>query len=227
MKKVIIVASFLISTSAFATGPAVTSASGSDANSASNSQAQLNMGSGAVQIDARTIMPDTSGQNAQRGQDDITISAINAAAARDVAASNAAAARDVAALNRETTVRNTPSMMGPNLTTSNDTCMGSTSGSVSIPGFGLGAGTTWTDANCVRLKNSRELWNMGMRAAGLALMCTDPANREALELTGFTCPQTQKARDDQAKAAAEQAQADVIRQSVRPVSTNLGEFSAN
>lgn len=86
------------------------------------------------------------------------------------------------------TIKNTPSVNGPPLTTSNDTCMGSTSGSVNIAGFGIGGGSTWTDKNCTRLKNSRELWNMGMKAASLALMCNDPENRYALEVTGFTCP---------------------------------------
>ena len=33
---------------------------------------------------------------------------------------------------------------------------------------------------------------MGMKAAAMALMCTDAANRDALEITGFKCPQTIK-----------------------------------
>ena len=85
-------------------------------------------------------------------------------------------------------IKNTPSVSGPALTTSNDTCMGSTSGSVNIAGLGIGGGSTWTDTNCKMLKNSRELWNMGMKAASLALMCTDSANKEALEMTGYVCP---------------------------------------
>jgi len=88
------------------------------------------------------------------------------------------------------TVKNTPSVSGPSLTTSNDTCMGSTSGSVNIAGIGIGGGSTWTDTNCKRLKNARELWNMGMRAASLALMCMDDENRRALEATGFKCATT-------------------------------------
>jgi hypothetical protein len=44
------------------------------------------------------------------------------------------------------------------------------------------------------LKNARELWNMGMKAAALALFCTDDNNRMALEITGFVCPQTQRAQ---------------------------------
>ncbi|MDB5868218.1 MAG: hypothetical protein JWP96_550 [Polaromonas sp.] len=90
------------------------------------------------------------------------------------------------------TLKNVPSVSGPSLTTSNDTCMGSSSGSVNGPGFGLSVGSTWSDSNCKLLKNSRELWNMGMKAAAMALMCTDAANREALEITGFECPQSAK-----------------------------------
>ena len=117
-----------------------------------------------------------------------------------IAAINAQAARDIAATTQ--TIKNTPSVSGPNLTTSNDTCMGSTSGSLNIAGLGFGGGTSWVDDNCKMLKNSRELWNMGMKAASLALMCTDKANKEALEITGFICPQTAAARkaEDDAKA---------------------------
>lgn len=92
------------------------------------------------------------------------------------------------------TVKNVPSVTGPPLTTSNDTCMGSSSGGLNGPGFGISMGSTWADTNCKLLKNSRELWNMGMKAAALALMCTDTQNREALELTGFECPQSARER---------------------------------
>jgi hypothetical protein len=92
------------------------------------------------------------------------------------------------------TIKNVPSVSGPALTTSNDTCMGSSSGSVNGPGFGLSLGSTWTDTNCKLLKNSRELWNMGMKAAAMALMCTDASNRDALEVTGYECPQTARDR---------------------------------
>jgi len=91
------------------------------------------------------------------------------------------------------TLKNVPSVSGPALTTSTDTCMGSSSGSLNGPGFGISVGGTWSDPNCKLLKNSRELWNMGMKAAAMALICTDPANRDALEITGYECPQT--ARD--------------------------------
>ena len=91
------------------------------------------------------------------------------------------------------TMKNVPSVNGPNLTTSNDTCMGSSSGSANGPGFGVSFGTTWSDDHCKRLKMSRELWNKGMKAASLAMDCMDPAARVALEITGSTCPQSMTA----------------------------------
>jgi len=93
------------------------------------------------------------------------------------------------------TVRNVPSVNGPNLTTSNDTCMGSTSASANGAGVGLSFGTTWTDEHCKRLKMSRELWNKGMRAASLAMDCMDPSAMAALEMTGTRCPQSMTAAE--------------------------------
>lgn len=93
------------------------------------------------------------------------------------------------------TVKNVPSVSGPNLTTSNDTCMGSSSGSANGPGIGISFGTTWTDEQCKRLKMSRELWNKGMKAASLAMDCMDPAAMAALEITGTRCPQSMTAQE--------------------------------
>lgn len=89
-------------------------------------------------------------------------------------------------------VKNVPDVSAPALTSSNDTCMGSTSGGVAVAGFGFSLGSTWSDKNCLMLKNSREMWNMGFKAAAMARMCMDELNKEALELTGFVCP-TKKA----------------------------------
>lgn len=94
------------------------------------------------------------------------------------------------------TIKNTPSVSGPPLVSSNDTCMGSASGGVNVPGFGLSLGKTYTDTNCVMLKNSRELWNMGMKGAAMARMCMDPENRDALEITGYICPQTRRSHGE-------------------------------
>lgn len=100
------------------------------------------------------------------------------------------------------TVKNVPSVGAGPLVTSNDTCMGSVTGSVNVAGFGGSLGSTYKDVNCVMLKNARELWNMGMRGAALARMCMDGDNREALEITGFECPQTTR---EKARPADERA----------------------
>lgn len=112
--------------------------------------------------------------------------ATNAGNAQNITFTNPA--DSTTTLNGSTTIRNVPAMGTTLLTTSNDTCMGSTSGSVVMAGFGIGGGSTYVDADCKRLKNAREFWNMGMQAASLALMCNDPDNRQALEVTGYACP---------------------------------------
>mgnify|MGYP003396934382 FL=1 len=96
------------------------------------------------------------------------------------------------------TLKNVPSVSGPPLTTSNDTCMGSTSASANGAGFGVSFGSTWTDDHCKRLKMSRELWNKGMKAASLAIDCMDPSARSALEMTGTKCPQSMTAEERKA-----------------------------
>lgn len=78
--------------------------------------------------------------------------------------------------------------IAPALSSSNDTCMGSTSLGGSSVGFSLSVGSTWTDDNCVMLKNAREIWNMGFKGAALARLCMDTLNKEALEATGIRCP---------------------------------------
>ena len=82
------------------------------------------------------------------------------------------------------------SAFAPALSAGFDTCMGSTSGAVSSAVIGVALGSTYVDAHCQMLKSSRELWNMGQRAAALARMCMDALNRESMELTGYVCPQT-------------------------------------
>jgi len=122
------------------------------------------------------------------------------------------------------TIRNVPSVSGPNLVSSNDTCMGSASGSANVPGFGLSLGKTYTDSNCVMLKNSRELWNMGMKAAAMARMCMDAENREALEMTGFTCPQTLRARGQAYNSAGAIVTTTTVQAAPQP---NSNEYTGN
>lgn len=119
------------------------------------------------------------------------------------------------------TIKNVPSVNGPNLTTSNDTCMGSSSAGANGPGIGLSFGTTWTDEQCKRLKMSRELWNKGMKAASLAMDCMDPAARAALEMTGTRCPQSMTPEERQSTfgPAPQQQPGQQVGSAARPAPT--------
>ena len=78
------------------------------------------------------------------------------------------------------------------LTTSNDTCMGSTGLGVQGMQFGFSIGSTWTDSNCIMLKNSRELKMQGHSKAAKARLCMDSDNAMAFELAGTPCPRALK-----------------------------------
>jgi hypothetical protein len=85
------------------------------------------------------------------------------------------------------------SAFAPNLWATEDTCMGSTSFGGQGMLFGFSFGTTWRDEDCVRRKDSRELYNMGnampaLRVAALSRMCQKPDNKVAMHAAGLKCP---------------------------------------
>jgi len=90
------------------------------------------------------------------------------------------------------------SAMPPALAVGQDTCMGSTSVGAQGVGLGVSIGNSWTDDNCVMLKNSTMLWNMGKYDAAVALMCSNEKVRDALEMSGTECPQTRRKREEAA-----------------------------
>jgi hypothetical protein len=69
-----------------------------------------------------------------------------------------------------------------------DTCTTSVSGAVQTQIVGIAAGTHIRDLNCERLKNSKTLYNMGMKVAAVALMCQDPGVFQAMKMAGTPCP---------------------------------------
>jgi len=70
------------------------------------------------------------------------------------------------------------------LTSSNDTCMGSTSiGGQGIT-FGISFGSTWTDEDCVMRKDARLIHNMQRSTVAMALMCQKETVLEAIRLAG-------------------------------------------
>lgn len=123
------------------------------------------------------------------------------------------------------------SAIAPTVIPANDTCMGSSSAGVSTVSVGVSLGTTWRDENCVMLKNSRELWNMGLRNAALARMCMDPDNAKALEASGVECPNFEeiRAKKDAAKKAdvTNPTKADSTKASYKPEAPKMMPTKTN
>lgn len=98
---------------------------------------------------------------------------------------SAAGGQVVFAPNSTVTERyNAATAVAPQLVAGIDTCMGSSSIGGQGMSFGLSIGSTWKDEDCRRIKDARELWNMGNRAAAMALLCTDDDTRYAIAVSG-------------------------------------------
>jgi hypothetical protein len=75
-----------------------------------------------------------------------------------------------------------PTMYAPGLVaTGSDVCLGSASAAGSVLGFGIAAGGTLTDDNCILLKNSARLAQMGFGNAALVLLMNDPKIAAAIK----------------------------------------------
>jgi hypothetical protein len=70
----------------------------------------------------------------------------------------------------------------------NDTCTVTYSAAVQTQILGASGGGHVRDLNCERLKNSKTLYNMGMKVAAVALMCQDASVYRAMEMAGTPCP---------------------------------------
>ena len=87
--------------------------------------------------------------------------------------------------NTTTTIKTTPNLYAPNVSSSGiDTCLGASSGGLSILGLGVTGGSTWTDQNCVMLKQVKLLAEIGLKDAAVVRLMQDPAMRDAL-LTAY------------------------------------------
>ena len=90
----------------------------------------------------------------------------------------------------ETILKSPPaSAISPTINTSNsDLCTFGVAGSVQTQILGISTGTQFTDANCERLKNSKTLYDMGMKVAAVSLMCQDERVFKAMMNAGTPCP---------------------------------------
>ena len=90
----------------------------------------------------------------------------------------------------ETTLKSPPpSAISPTINTSNsDLCTFGVAGAVQTQILGISTGTQFTDDNCERLKNSKTLYDMGMKVAAVSLMCQDERVFKAMMNAGTPCP---------------------------------------
>ena len=94
-----------------------------------------------------------------------------------------------------------PTATAPNITNSgSDVCLAGASAGVQTFGVGISGGKSFRDKNCERLKLSRELNNLGMKVAAVAILCQDERVFFAMEQAGTPCPFEGKI-GKQAKAA--------------------------
>ena len=90
-----------------------------------------------------------------------------------------------------TTVKSPPpSAISPSLSggNGNDQCIVGVSGAVQTQILGISMGSTVRDMNCERLKNSKTLFDMGMKVAAVSVLCQDVRVFDAMMMAGTPCP---------------------------------------
>jgi len=82
-----------------------------------------------------------------------------------------------------------PTASAPSVVINNtDVCKSARSAAVQTQIFGFASGITVTDDTCELLKLSRSLYGMGMKVAGVSLLCTDHRVFDAMWMAGTPCP---------------------------------------
>lgn len=93
--------------------------------------------------------------------------------------------------NMTTTIKQPPpTAVSPQFSAGNnsDLCTVGVAGAVQTQILGISAGTTFTEDNCVRLKNAKTLYDMGMKVAAVSVMCQDKKVFDAMLHAGTPCP---------------------------------------
>jgi len=90
-----------------------------------------------------------------------------------------------------TTVKSPPpSAIAPQFSAGNnsDLCTIGATGAVQTQILGISVGSTFTEENCIRLKNAKTLYDMGMKVAAVSVMCQDKKVFDAMMHAGTPCP---------------------------------------
>ena len=82
-----------------------------------------------------------------------------------------------------------PTASSPSIVVNNnDICQVGSSGAVQTSLFGISGGTTTRDLNCERIKLARAVYGMGLKVAGISLLCQEVRVFDALWMAGTPCP---------------------------------------
>ena len=115
---------------------------------------------------------------------------INVKAADPIVTNSTSTSTVTTSTDSKSTVRtNPPSAISPSINASNsDLCMVGVSGAVQTQILGISTGQAYSDENCMRLKNAKVLYDMGMKVAAVALMCQTRSVYDAMKFAGTPCP---------------------------------------
>ena len=83
-----------------------------------------------------------------------------------------------------------PSAIAPQFSSGNnsDLCTIGATGAVQTQILGISVGSTFTEENCIRLKNAKTLYDMGMKVAAVSVMCQDRKVWQSMMDAGTPCP---------------------------------------
>jgi hypothetical protein len=82
-----------------------------------------------------------------------------------------------------------PTASSPSIVVNNnDICQTGTSAALQTGIFGVSGGTTTRDLNCERIKLARSVFGMGLKVAGISILCQEVRVFDGLWMAGSPCP---------------------------------------
>lgn len=120
----------------------------------------------------------------------LPVYAVDTVTSSTVSSTVSSSSNTVSTSTGNTVVDKTPSTASsPSVVVNNsDVCVTGVSGAMQTSVFGLSGGTTIRDKNCERLKLARSLYGMGLKVAGVSLLCQDKRVFDAMWAAGTPCP---------------------------------------
>jgi len=103
--------------------------------------------------------------------------------------------------NTVVTDKTPPTASAPSIVINNsDVCKSTASAAIQTQILGFASGITITDENCERLKLARSLYGMGMKVAGVSILCQDARVFDGMIMAGTPCPYEGLIGDDARQA---------------------------